>query len=127
MPSAANIVLADSTPTNHTFVPVQVSPSLTIHVESGVAITPSGDLSFTSSLDLANVKRPTDRVKLQFNFPVEQTTDGVTTVAYVGRVFVDAAIPVQMTAAQRADLAAYASNLMANAVIQGYFSRLPQY
>jgi len=127
MPSAANIVLADSTPANHTFVPLQVSPGLTLHSESGVAGTPSGDLNFTSSLDLASAKRSTDRLKFQFNYPVEQTVDGIVSVAYTARVFVDVAIPVQMTTTQRNHLAAYTQNLMTNTVIKGYFTRQPMF
>lgn len=127
MPAAANIVLNDATPTAHTFVPLSAGPGLTIHAENGVALTPSGALQFTSSLDLASAKRSTDRIRLQFSYPVEQTVDGVTSVAYTGRAFVDAAIPVQMTTAERTHLAAFVANMAANAVLQGYYTRQPQY
>lgn len=127
MPSAANISLNDATPAAHTFIPLVAGPALTIHSESGVAVTAPGSLQFTSSLDVANAKRSTDRLKFQFSYPVEQTTDGVTTVAYTARAFIDVAIPVQMTNTERGHLAAYVQNLMANSVIKGYYTRQPMY
>lgn len=127
MASAANIVLADSTPANHTFTPMQASPELTLHIENGVATTAPGCLNFTSSHSVATSKRPTDRVQFRFNYPVEQTVDGVTSVAYIGRAIVDVIIPSQMTNTERLHFGAYVKNLLANSVIQGYFSRVVQY
>lgn len=127
MATAANIVLADSTPTNHTFVPIVAGPGLTIHEEQGLAQTPSGNLQLTSSLDVANSKRPTDRIKFQLVYPVEQTVDGVTSVAYTARAFVEAAVPVQMTVLQRTHLAALVASAASNAVVKLYYNRQPMY
>lgn len=127
MASAANIVLADSTPANHTFEPVQVAPSLTIHSEHGVAATPPGELSFSTGLSLANSQRSTDRITIRFVYPVEQTVDGVVSVAYTMRANLDVIIPSQATNAQRNHLAAYVQNLTANSVIKGYYTRIPQW
>lgn len=127
MASAANIVLADKTPANHTFEPIQVAPALTIHEEHGVALTPPGQLSFTTGLSLASASRSTDRVTIRFTFPVEQTVDDITSVAYTLRANLDVIIPSQATNAQREHLAAYVQNLMANAVIKDYYLRKPQW
>lgn len=127
MASAAAIVLADSTPTNHTFSPMQASPELTVHVENGVAVTAPGAMSLTSSFSMASAKRPTDRIQFRVNYPVEQTLEGVTTVAYTARAIVDVVIPPQMTNTERLHLGAFVKNMMANSVIQGYFTRVVQY
>lgn len=127
MASAAAIVLADSTPTDHTFSPMQASPELTVHVENGVSVTAPGAKSLTSSFSMASAKRPTDRIQFRINYPVEQTVDGITSVAFVARAIVDVVIPPQMTNTDRLHLGAFLKNLMANTVMQGYFTRVVQY
>lgn len=128
MPSASAIVLADSTPANHTFTPRnKVGPELTI-LSNGESSTSAGAMNLQLGYDAAKPNRKTNRVSIRFNYPVEHTVDGVVRVAYTARFVGDIILPEEMTAAERGHLAAYIQNMFANSVIKGYVSTLdPMY
>lgn len=130
MPAAAAITLADgqATPVNHTFNPrIFVGPGETVLINDE-ALTSAGQMKLTLGFSAASQARPTNRVKVRFSMPVEQTVNGVTSVAYTARFDGDIVLPEQMTLDQRKNMAAYVANALSNATIKGYTSALdPMY
>lgn len=130
MPSAASITLADgqATPVNHTFSPrISVGPGSTTLINDE-ALTSAGQMKLTLGFSAASAARTSNRVKIRFEMPTETTVNGVTSVAYTARFIGDVILPEQMTAVERANMAAYMKNALANAVVAGYTSTLdPMY
>jgi hypothetical protein len=123
MPTAADIIINDATPTPHTFAPQSVSPEKTILVDRDSA-TSAGFKSILASFSPARSSRPTNRVNLRFAMPTEHTVDGVVLVAYVARCNIDLVLPEEMTQTERDDFGAFVENLLADTVVQGYVTDL---
>lgn len=125
MPQASTIVLADgqATPVNHNFVPISVAPRQAIFVDRS-SLTSAGNNQLILEFDPARAGRTTNHVRIRLNCPIEQTTDGITSVAYVSRFDGKAILPDQMTTAQRDNILAFIANAFSNAVVQGYISDL---
>lgn len=100
-----------ATPVAKTFSPERVAPEQSVFVErtSGVS---AGFLRLGIEYSAASGARSTNRMNIRFDFPVLQTVNGISTVAYTGRFQGSFVIPDQMTAAERADLAAYVANAL---------------
>lgn len=130
MPTASTIVLADgqATPVNHNFAPrAQVGPGNTTLVNDE-ASTSAGSMKLSLGFSSANSARKTNRVKISFVQPTEQTVDGVVRVAYAARFSIDIVMPEEMTLDERKDLGAFLKNALANSVVQGYITTLdPMY
>lgn len=131
MPAVAAVTLNDgaSTPVAQLFSPVSASIGQTTLVNR-VGNTAAGNRTLILGYDPAKGNRPTHRVNVRFNYPVEvlNTTTGVYEVAYTGRISCDIVIPDQMTALERDHMAAFLKNAVANAVINGYVADLdPMY
>lgn len=112
-----------ATPVAKSFAPEQVSPQLATFTER-TAASSSGFLRLGVSLSPANGKRMTNRVNIDFDLPVLSTVNGVSTVAYVGRFKGYFVIPDAMTAAERADLAAFVANALDNTQIRAVIKDL---
>lgn len=125
MPAIANIVLADATPANHTFVPVSCTPDQAVWLDRD-GTTAAGSKELVASYSRANSSRKTDRIKIRLNVPYEATsTDtGLTYVAYTARLSSDVVLPDEMSATERGHFAALVANAFANAVLKGYISNL---
>jgi len=127
MPAFANIVLADSTPANHTFAPVRVEGGVAYH-EDRDSTTSAGYKTLSLEMSRATATRPTNRVKVRLNVPYEQTVDGAVVIRSTARHISENIIPDDMSSTERAHFAALIASAHANAVIKGYSSTLdPEY
>lgn len=116
-----------ATPVAKTFSPERVAPELSSFTErtSGVS---SGYTRLTISYSPASGKRATNRIDISVDLPVLSTVNGVSTTAYVGRFKGYFVVPDQMTAAERADLAAYVANALDNTNVRAVIKDLdPMY
>lgn len=125
MPAISNIVLADATPANHTFVPVSSTPDQAVWLDRD-GTTAAGSKELVAVYSRANGARKTDRVKIRLNVPYEATsTDtGKTYVAYTARFSCDVVLPDEMSATERGHVAALIKNALADTVLNGYISDL---
>jgi hypothetical protein len=105
------------TPVGHTFAPEVVGPSRTVFAERSAGVS-AGYIRLVTGLAPANGARATTRVDVNLDYPVLQTVNGVSTVAYTGRFFGKFTIPDVMTAAERANLHAYVANALDQALIK---------
>lgn len=112
-----SILDGQATPVAHNFYPEVVAPLGSTFVErtSGVS---NGFIRIKTGLSPASTQRPTYRCPFEVSYPVVQTVSGVSSVAYTGRFVGYFVVPDAMTAAERANLQAYAANGLANAVIK---------
>lgn len=131
MPALASITINDgaSTPEAQVFAPLSSTVNQTVLVNR-VGNTASGNRTLLLSYDPAKASRPTHRVNIRLNYPVEvlDSTTGQYKVTHVGRFSCDVIIPDQMTALERDHMAAFLKNAVSHAVINGYVSDLdPMY
>jgi hypothetical protein len=112
-----------ATPVAKTFSPERVAPDLTTFTErsSGVA---AGFIRLGVGFSPASTKRSTNRVSINMDYPVLSTVNGVSTVAYIGRFQGTFVVPDVMTAAERANMAAFVTNALANTQIRGVIKDL---
>jgi predicted rRNA methylase YqxC with S4 and FtsJ domains len=122
MPTATTISIADSTPANHVFSPVQVSTGQALLLNRATSVTAAGNEQMVLGLSLASAKRRTDRVNIRLNVPHEETVDGVTTVRDVARFSADVVLPELMTQTERNHFAALVKSAMAHAIVAGYIA-----
>lgn len=105
-----------ATPVAKSFAPERVAPDLSVFAEKTADVS-AGYLRLSVGLSPASGQRNTNRVDVSLDFPVLQTIEGVSTVAFVGRFKGYFVIPDTMTAAQRADFRAFVANALDNAQI----------
>lgn len=105
------------TPVAKSFAPEQVAPGSSTFTER-TATSSSGFIRLGVGFSPANSQRPTTRVDLSLDLPIQQTVNGITSTAYTGRFKGYFVIPDSMTAAERADLAAFVANALDNAQIR---------
>jgi hypothetical protein len=117
----------EATPVAKSFAPERVAPDLSVFAEKTADVS-AGYKRLSVGFSPANSKRATNRVDMKLDFPVLQTVDGVSTVAYVGRFQGYFVIPDVMTAAQRADLRAFVANALDDATVKAVIKDLdPMY
>lgn len=120
---AANIVIADNVPTNHTFTPLSVTLGMTQYI-AREGNTAMGNPTLSAGLSLATSKRATNRIQFRLNLPREAAVDGVyslrSTARYVGEII----LPDDFTSAERAMFAALVANFHDNALLKGYVADL---
>lgn len=112
-----------ATPVAKTFSPERVAPELSTFTERSAPAS-AGFARLSVSFSPANGKRSTNRVDLSLDLPILSTVNGVSTVAYVGRFKGYFVIPDTMTAAERADLAAYVANALDNTQVRAVIKDL---
>lgn len=106
-----------ATPVAKTFSPERVTPELSTFTER-TATSSAGFVRLSVGFSAASSKRATNRVDVSLDLPVLSTVNGVSQVAYVGRFKGYFVVPDVMTAAERADLAAYVANALDNAQVR---------
>lgn len=127
MSAVADITLNDgqSVPVAHVFNPTQVNPDLVAYHDKSSGVI-AGYPSVTLGRRLPNRANGNYKATARIRVPVLETAataaSGFTpgpTLAYALSFNCDVVIPERATAAERADLYAYAKNLLANAVFGG--------
>lgn len=124
MPAAANIVLADATPANHTYEPMEGDSSNFLFLERTLSATSAGAESLRYTFSRASEARPTDRIGIRLDIPYEQTVDGVTTVHSIARFSGTVTLPDTMTAGDREDFMALLVSLFGHATTASYIENL---
>lgn len=112
-----------ATPVAKSFAPERVAPDQSSFTERSSGVS-AGFVRLTTRFSPASAKRSTNRVDVDLDLPVLNTVNGVSTVAYVGRFKGYFVIPDTMTAAERADLAAYVANALDNTQIRSVIKDL---
>lgn len=112
-----------ATPVAKSFAPERVAPEQSVFTERSPAVS-AGFPRLAIAYSAASSKRATNRVDVELDLPVLQNVNGVNSVAYVGRFKGYFVIPDVMTAAERADLAAYVANALDNTTIRGVIKDL---
>lgn len=112
-----------ATPVAKSFAPEQVAPGLSTFTERS-ATSSSGFIRLGVGLSTAKANRPTNRVDIALDLPILQSVNGVNSTAYTGRFKGTFVLPDQMTAAERADLAAFVANALDNAQIRAVIKDL---
>jgi hypothetical protein len=116
-----------ATPVAKSFAPERVAPEQSVFTERTPAVS-AGFTRLALAFSAASSKRSTNRVDIELDLPVLQTVNGVNSVAYVGRFKGYFVIPDTMTAAERADLAAYVANALDQTAVRGLIKDLdPMY
>lgn len=124
-----NLVINDgaATPVAHNFAPVQVAPDNSVFAEKSTGVS-AGFINLGVKFSPASASRATNRVDIELSYPVLSTVNGVSTVAYRGLFKGYFVLPDQMTAAERANLAAYVANALDNSIVRGVIKDLdPMY
>lgn len=116
MPDVSSIIVADATPTNHTFYPMEKTMARSLF-RNREAVTAFGQMELILGLSLANAKRLTNRVNVSLNHPFEITVDGNVIVRDIARYSGQYILPSTMLAADRARFSAMVKNTSAHAVI----------
>lgn len=124
MPAASTISINDATPTAHAFVPVQVSPSLSLFRNTADAAISASAEQVGLSISRASSARSTDKVKVTLSIPHEQTIDGAVVVRSTARMNAEFILPDDMTSTERADFAALVANALDHADVKGYLTDL---
>lgn len=106
-----------ATPVAKTFSPERVSPDLSTFVERTAGVA-AGFTRLSLGFSPASSKRATNRVDVKLDFPVLSVVNGVSTVAYTARFNGSFVVPDVMTAAERADFAAFVANSLDNTQIR---------
>lgn len=126
MAAAANIVIADGSSANHTFAPARKTGMLVEYEERTTPHTPDGFYTIGISQTAPNSSSPIIKTRITISLPVEVYDSTTATYSYANtsRVNIDVLMPKTLSSGNRADLYAYAKNLLANAVISGLISSL---
>lgn len=119
MPAIGDVVVADATPTNHTFEPLAASMALSTWKASDNT-TQDGKSRLGISLSPASSARRTEKCTISLVIPVEGSVDGVTQVVRTFYADIKTTTPVDATDADRAKFYAMLKNLAAHATVQSY-------
>jgi len=122
VPNTSPIIIANAIPEDVTFDPQSASLAQSTWRTSDGTIF-AGHKRLAVSLSLPSKSRHTTRVKSLLTLPVERVNaDGETTVVGSRLYIAEAVIPEICTPEEMAEGEALQRNLMANAIIQGYFA-----
>lgn len=124
MPAAASLSISDATPTAHVFVPVSVSPQLSLFRNTADAAVSASEEQIGLSLSRATSSRATNKAKITISLPHEQTIDGAVVVRDTFRFSGEFVIPDTMSSTERNHAITIVKNAMANATVMGYVSSL---
>lgn len=110
-------------PVAKSFAPVRVAPDRSVFAEKTASVS-AGFIQLGVGMSAASGSRSTNRVDISLKYPVLQTVNGVSTVAYTGLFKGYFVIPDTMTAAERANMAAFVANALDNTQIRGVIKDL---
>lgn len=100
-----------ATPVAKSFAPEAVAPTMSTFTERSAGVS-AGFIRLSVGLSPASSKRASNRVDVSLDLPVLSTVNGVSQVAYTARFKGYFVLPDQMTAAERADVAAFVANAL---------------
>lgn len=123
MSALANLVIADNTPTNHTFAPVAREAGI-LRFVNRESSTQAGNMLASLSLTYASKGKSVNRVRTAFVHPFEVSIDGVQTVRDFAQVNTDFILPVGMTAAELLRFGTMHKNMQALAAVYAYYASL---
>jgi len=112
MPAATQISINDATPAAHLYDPVGKKGDLVLYRNVTDANTSATEEQIGLSLNRANGSRVTNKVRVSFSVPYEQTVDGAVIARSVARANMEFILPDDMSTSERADFAALCSNLL---------------
>lgn len=112
-----------ATPVAKTFSPERIVPELSTFTERSTGVS-AGYLRLGVGFSPASKARVTNKVDVTLDFPVLSTVNGVSSVAYVGRFRCTFTMPDTMTAAERADFAAFVANALDITQVRGVIKDL---
>ncbi|DAD50298.1 TPA_asm: coat protein [ssRNA phage Gerhypos.4_50] len=112
-----------ATPVAKTFSPERIVPELSTFTERSTGVS-AGYLRLGVGFSPASKARVTNKVDVTLDFPVLSTVNGVSSVAYVGRFRGTFTMPDTMTAAERADFAAFVANALDITQVRGVIKDL---
>jgi len=121
MPVAANIVVADHVPTNHTFNPLDITTGNALFAERAIAATSAGFELLRLLFSKSTTRRPTDKTTIRLDMPLEQVVDGVTVVYATARFDGNFTLPDVMTSTQKLKFGALVRNVFAHATVRGVY------
>jgi hypothetical protein len=132
MSAATDIVLYDglATPTAHTFTPYRKDKGVVFYAERDTAATPLGFFILSISQSVPKTSSPVIRSKINFVLPreVQDSSTGLYSYQNIGRVSIEFTSPTGDTTDHKKDMVAYASNLLAAAVVSDLVvNNLPPY
>lgn len=107
-----------ATPVIKNFNPERVAPELSSFTERS-AISSNGFQRITVSYSAASSARRTNRIKISLEIPVVETVSGINQVTRTLRCDVGFVVPDAATASERADLQAFAANMLDNPLLKG--------
>lgn len=111
MPQASNLTIADgqATPVNCVFAVEQATPALASFADRASG-TAAGFRRIKVSNRFASAKTPINRSKITIEYPVLQTVNGISTVAYTLRFSGEFILPDSATDLDRKNLFAFTRN-----------------
>lgn len=110
------LVLKDGSNANRTFSPEKITPGDSIFSER-TAPASAGFIRLKTGLNPASARRATNHVIVDLDYPVLQTVDGVSRVAFTARFQGKFVIPDVATAADRANVISFVREALTNEVI----------
>lgn len=120
MSTIANLVIADATPTNHTFYPIKSGLDSQWITHEGANALVQGKLVLGSSL--ASAARSTDKFKVNYSWPFAKTVDDVVTVRSTPRFLADVIVPDDMTVAERLMFWTMVRNVLAATLVAAHIT-----
>lgn len=120
MAQASAITINDgaATPVAITFNPEQVTPLLSTFADRSTGVS-AGYRRLRIRSSFANGKSTVNRCVFEVEYPVLQTVNGISTVAYTLRAKVEAILPEACIDAERKNLIAFVKNGLNHTLIQG--------
>lgn len=116
-----------ASPVAKSFAPESVTPARSVFTERSAASS-NGFIRLGVGFDPASSKRATNRISIDLAMPVIESVSGQNQVTRIGRFSGQFIVPDTMTAAERADLHAFAANALNVALIKAVVKDLdPMY
>jgi hypothetical protein len=126
MAAAADLVIYDgqATPVAHTFKPARKTGEVIVWEERTSGNTPAGFFTFALSQNSPKAAKTVIKTKLMLEIPVEVLDSDTSQYSYPtsARFAFTVMVPKDASQSVRDDIAAYAKNFLADAVIQAVLS-----
>lgn len=120
MSNIQNIVLSDATPSDHTFVPIQANPSLSVWSESAANDRPYLRPTVSFTFREAKSQEQVTKVTRRLNVPLFDTVEGVIVPRGTARVVTEYVLPSDMTSTEKSNLLAMSRDLDGEALTESY-------
>jgi len=120
MPSANTITLVDDLAANVTFNPHRISAQSQLFNNTDDATIDEGADTLEYSMSPSSKQRDSRHVNLKLVTPIEQTIDGIVSIASKPMTTVKSVIPPGMTLAEKQRHCALVGSAVADALFKGY-------